>query len=75
MKLSETALVIENLQENLEFTRGKHQGLLKSDLKKFDVQTDLIYNKAYDSMESMRKILMILLNRIVGLFRDQIRDK
>jgi hypothetical protein len=31
MKMTETALVIENLQENLEYTRSRYQTLLKSD--------------------------------------------
>lgn len=39
------------------------------------MQTELIYHKSYDTIESMRRIVMVLLNRIVGMFRDQIRDK
>ncbi len=66
---------MENLQENIEYTRGKYQTLLKSDIKKFEIETELLYNKSYDSMESMRKIVGILINRSISMFRDQIKDK
>jgi regulator of replication initiation timing len=42
---------------------------------KFDVETELIYNKTYDSMESMRKIVITLLGRIIETIREQIKEK
>lgn len=73
--MAETTLVIENLQENLEYTRSRYHTLLKSDERKFDVEAELIYNKTYDSMESMRSIVVALLGRVIDALRETTRER
>ena len=75
VKMSEATLVIENLQENLEYTRGRYHSLLQSDERKFDVEAELIYHRSYDSMESMRKIVVALLGRNVEALRETAKER
>lgn len=59
----------------MEYTRGRYHTLLKSEDRKFDVEAELIYNRAYDTMESMRKIVVVLLGRIVEALRETSHER
>ena len=73
MRLNEAWGIMENLEENLEYSRGRQRDLVSE--RRFDLDAELLYNKSYDSMEAMRRFLKLFLGKTGVIIKEQLKDK
>lgn len=43
--------------------------------RRFDLDTQLLYNKSYESMEAMRKFLKLFLGKTAAVIQEQLKGK
>ena len=43
--------------------------------RRFDLDTELLYNKAYDSLEVIRKFLKLFLGKTTAVMHEQLKSR
>ena len=70
MNLNDLKERISNAEDNLNFCQNKHKQVLESNPNTFDVDTEIIYQKTYETLDGLRMFVKSVFATLKNILFD-----